>query len=91
MPKKILVVIPESHVARLVEVNLRRLGHQVLVARTSAAAQALARTEAPDLVLVDVLTAFGATFDLLRELKSDPHTAGIEVRVIQPGGLLAPP
>ncbi|MED4886609.1 response regulator transcription factor [Lysinibacillus fusiformis] len=55
MPKKILVVEDEKHIARFVELELRHEGYDVTVAFEGREGLSLATTEAFDVLLLDVM------------------------------------
>ncbi len=76
---KILVVEDNPANLKLAEFLLRRAGHEVLRAVEARAGLALARSEAPDLVLMDVQLPGMDGLAATRELKSDPATRGIRV------------
>ena len=79
MPKSVLVVDDERHIARLVQVNLERQGYEVRIALTASAALRGIETGAPDLIILDVLLPGGSAFELLRALKKEPHTRNIPI------------
>ena len=53
--------------------------HQVLMATTGERALALCRQNPPDIVLLDVVMPSMDGYEVLRQLKADPATAGIPV------------
>ena len=79
MASHILIVDDESHIRRIVEVNLVRAGHRVTTAADGVDAQAKIRADRPDLILLDVMMPNMDGFELLRRLKEDPDTAPIPV------------
>lgn len=76
---KILAVDDERHIARLVQVNLERQGHQVTVAYDGEEALQKVAQERPDLIVCDVMMPRKDGFQVLAELKADPSTADIPV------------
>lgn len=76
---KILAVDDERHIARLVQVNLERQGHQVTVAYDGEEALQKVAQERPDLIVCDVMMPRKDGFQVLTELKADPATADIPV------------
>lgn len=76
---KILAVDDERHIARLVQVNLERQGHQVTVAYDGEEALQKVAQERPDLIVCDVMMPRKDGFQVLNELKANPETASIPV------------
>ena len=68
---KVLVADDEPHLLRLVKFRLEREGYQVVTAPDGQAALELARSEQPDLCVLDVMMPKRSGFDVLRELRSD--------------------
>ena len=83
MTRRVLVVDDEPDIRAVARLSLERVGGwQVLEATGAAEALALAATERPDAVLLDVMmpvTDGLATFALLR---ADPRTQGIPVLLL---------
>jgi DNA-binding response OmpR family regulator len=79
MPDTVLVVDDSADVRLVCRVSLEYHGFIVLEAEDSAAALEIARTHAPDLVLLDVMLPEIDGWQILSELKSDSRTAGIPV------------
>jgi DNA-binding response OmpR family regulator len=69
MSQKILVVDDEQAIIDLLEYNLRQTGYRVVVARDGHAALRLARTERPDLIILDLMLPGPDGFDVCRELR----------------------
>jgi len=76
---KVLVADDEPHLLRLVKFRLEREGYQVVTAPDGQAALELARSEQPDLCVLDVMMPKRSGFDVLRELRSDDSCAGMKV------------
>ena len=76
---KILAVDDERHIARLVQVNLERQGHQVTVAYDGEEALQKVAQEKFDLIVCDVMMPRKDGFQVLSELKANPATADIPV------------
>lgn len=76
---RILVVDDEPHIRRLVAFALERRGHTVLEAVDGPDGIAIARREAPDLVLMDVMMPVMSGFDAVEQLHNDAATAEIPV------------
>jgi two-component system OmpR family response regulator len=67
---RILVVDDEPHIVDVVRAYLVRDGHEVSTAADGEAALQVAATEAPDLVVLDVMLPKCSGFDVLRELRA---------------------
>ena len=67
----VLVADDEPHLLRLVKFRLEREGYRVLTAADGDAALQVARTEQPDLCVLDVMMPKRSGFDVLRELRAD--------------------
>lgn len=76
---KILAVDDERHIARLVQVNLERQGHQVTVAYDGEEALQKVGQDQFDLIVCDVMMPRKDGFQVLQELKANPSTADIPV------------
>ena len=74
----ILVVDDEPHITQVVSAYLAREGHRVLTAADGDQAYALARSTAPDLLVLDVMLPGRSGFEVLRQLRAD----GIESAVV---------
>ncbi len=77
--KRVLVVDDERHIVRLVQVNLERQGYEVLTAYDGVECLEKAKSEQPDLIVLDVMMPRMDGFEALQRLKSDPETSHIPV------------
>jgi DNA-binding response OmpR family regulator len=68
---KILVVDDEQSIVDVLAYNLTKAGHQPIVARDGEQALQLARTERPDLVILDLMLPGIDGLDVCRELRKD--------------------
>lgn len=81
MPLRILVVEDEASNMQIIRLSLQALGHEVLGAFDPETGLELARTEQPDLILMDLMFK-GAEIDgveAIRRLKDHPATCDIPV------------
>lgn len=80
--RRILLVEDNRFLRKAAEATLRRHGFDVLTAQDGEEALRLARAEAPDLVLLDMIMPKLQGFEVLRMLKQDPATRPIPVIVL---------
>lgn len=81
MGLKILIVEDERDNMAILMIGLQHLGHQVIGAYNPELGLQLARSEQPDVILMD-LSFQGASMDgveAIRRLKADPATAHIPI------------
>ncbi len=74
---RILVVDDEPHIVEVVRAYLERDGHEVSTAADGDDALAVARDQAPDLVVLDVMLPRRSGFEVLRELRAAGSTAAV--------------
>lgn len=79
MAKKILAVDDERHILRLVQINLEKAGYEVVTGSNGREALEKVRSEAPDLVVMDVMMPEMDGFEALKQLKENSDTANIPV------------
>jgi len=70
-PKKILIADNDSTVAGIYKDRLELMGFEVLLAGDGEDAVNLAKSELPDLVLLELTLPKKSGFDVLRELRED--------------------
>ena len=80
--KRILLVEDDRFLRRACEIGLQRLGFTVVTAADGEEGLRLARTEAPDLILLDILMPRMSGIEVLRALKADEGTRNIPVLVL---------
>jgi two-component system phosphate regulon response regulator PhoB len=87
MPKEtILVVDDEQDILELVEYNLARNGYQVSCVRSGEDALRAARSQVPDLILLDLMLPGIDGFDVCKILKNDARTAAIPIIILSARG-----
>jgi len=79
MPETILVVDDDPDIARFVEVNLRSVGYDVVVAGDGEEAVLQADQRRPDLVLLDVMMPRVDGFEVAQRLRRNPRTANTSI------------
>lgn len=80
--RRILLADDEELLHQVLGSMLTARGYVVLHAMDGEEAVRLARRERPDLILMDVMMPRMSGPDAVRELKSDPDTAGIPVLAV---------
>ncbi len=76
---RILVVDDEPKIVAIVAAYLEREGYQVLRAENGQTALELARAQAPDLVVLDLMLPALSGWDVCRELRRDPRTESVPI------------
>lgn len=77
MVSKILVIEDDPAISRLVDYSLRHEGYEVITATNGLEGVKKAHSEAPDLVILDVMLPGLDGFEICNRLKSEPETASI--------------
>lgn len=80
--KKILFVEDEAALQKAVGGRLAQEGYRVLSATNGDDGARLAASEAPDLILLDLVLPRKSGFEVLEELKKNPATAKIPVIIM---------
>ncbi len=81
----VLVADDEPHVLRLAKFRLEREGYNVLTAEDGETALQMARSQLPDLCVLDVMMPKRSGFDVLHELRADERCHGIKVIMLTTG------
>jgi two-component system alkaline phosphatase synthesis response regulator PhoP len=79
---RVLIADDDADIVRLIGLNLRTEGFEVIEAVNGNEAWALARSAAPDLVLLDVMMPERDGIDVLTSLKAHPRTKHIPVVLV---------
>lgn len=79
---KILLVDDSLPIRHANQSALLKAGYEVICAEDGEAVLELARSEKPDLILLDMILPKMSGPEVLRNLKQDPATAGIPVVVL---------
>jgi two-component system alkaline phosphatase synthesis response regulator PhoP len=82
MALKILVVDDEPYMHRLLQHHFNRAGYSMISANNGREAIAMAASEKPDLVVMDVMMADMDGLTALKQLKKDDATKNIPVIMI---------
>ena len=79
MAEKILIVDDDVQTLRLVGLMLERQGYKILAASNGTQAIGMARSELPDLILLDVMMPDVDGFSVARTLRKEPETSEIPI------------
>lgn len=82
MPKKVLTVDDDPDIIAFVKTVLEENGYTPLIARNGEMGLDLAKSEKPDLVILDVLMPKQSGIRMYREMKSDEALKGIPVIIL---------
>jgi two-component system alkaline phosphatase synthesis response regulator PhoP/two-component system response regulator VicR len=77
--KKVLVCDDERHIVRLIEVNLKREGFEVVTAFDGKEGLEKVESEKPDLLVLDVMMPYVDGFEVLKSLRRDPKTESLPI------------
>lgn len=80
--RRILLAEDDRFLRKAAGAMLRRQGFTVLTAEDGEEALRVARAETPDLILLDLIMPKLQGFEVLKALKSDPHTSPIPVVIL---------
>lgn len=87
MPKeKILVVDDEEDILELVRFNLSKEGYQTICAETGERAAEIARSELPDLIVLDLMLPGMDGLEVAKFLKYNPETENIPIVMLTAKG-----
>lgn len=75
----ILIVDDEPDVVTLIERTLTSEGYQVVSAYDGISAVAMAESERPDLILLDIMMPMMSGYEVCEQLKANPQTQDITV------------
>jgi two-component system alkaline phosphatase synthesis response regulator PhoP len=84
--ENVLVVDDEDDILQLVSYNLAREGYKIRCAATGEEALKLARTDLPDLILLDLMLPGTDGLEVCKLLKAEPRTAGIPIIMLTAKG-----
>lgn len=84
--KTILLVEDEKDLAELVAYNLEREGYRVVTAHDGAAGLQAARTENPDLMLLDLMIPVMMGTEVCKELRKDAATKNLPIIMLTARG-----
>ncbi len=81
MDKKILVIEDDPSTSRLLEYALRYRGYKVIAAPNGLEGIKKIQSEAPDLVILDVMLPGVNGYEICRRLRSEPATASTAILI----------
>ncbi len=80
--KRVLVVDDERDLVELIGLNLQRNGYEVITAHDGNTGLEMARKQAPDLIIMDVMMPGMSGRDVTMQLKGDSQTASIPILML---------
>src|SRR5688500_12018823 len=80
--QKVLIVDDEPDTVELIEFNLKNAGDETVSAADGAEAIRKARTNAPDLIILDLMLPEIDGLHVCKLLQADPSTAGIPIMML---------
>ena len=83
---KILVVEDEPSLQKLLEYQLKKIGHEIRMAPDGRQALEMVKSDRPDLVLLDVMLPVMGGFQVLKHLQDDKTTINIPVIMLSAKG-----
>jgi PleD family two-component response regulator len=86
LKESILVVDDEPHIRRILQFLLDQHGYKVLSAGQGQEAISLARSYAPDLILLDIMMPHMDGFEVCRHLRADYRTSQIPIIMVTAKG-----
>jgi len=75
----VLVCDDEPHIVRLIQVNLERMGYNVVTAADGREALEKLKTVKPVLVMLDVMMPYIDGYEVLKYIRKNPATADLRV------------
>jgi DNA-binding response OmpR family regulator len=82
MPRKILIVDDEMHLARIMQFTLEHAGYEVIPAFDGREALDSLEREAPDLVILDLMLPIVDGYKICNIIKSEERFKGIPVIIL---------
>ncbi|MFH1653544.1 MAG: response regulator [Pseudomonadota bacterium] len=82
MSARILIIEDEKDLVELLEVRLNSLGYETIVAYDGKQGLEMARTEKPDLIILDIMMPKLYGYDVCRFLKSDDEYRHIPIIIL---------
>lgn len=79
MTEKILIVDDDVETLRLVGLMLQRQGYQIMAANNGSQAISMAKSDTPDLIILDVMMPDMDGYQVTTELRKDPELADIPI------------
>jgi pilus assembly protein CpaE len=79
MPQKILIIDDDIDTLKLVGIMLERKGFEILASTKGEKGLQLAKSELPDLILLDIMIPDVDGYEIARELRSTPETEAIPI------------
>jgi len=82
MNKKILIIEDDPSTLRLIRYTLQQEGYQVLTASNGLEGLRKAKSEEPDLIILDAVLPGVDGFEICRRLRAEPQTAKLPILMV---------
>ncbi|MCC6148439.1 MAG: response regulator [Anaerolineaceae bacterium] len=79
MAAKILIVDDDMETLKLVGLMLQRQGYQIVAANSGKQAIVLAKSEQPELIILDIMMPDMDGYEVARQIRKDPQTAAMAI------------
>lgn len=86
MSKQVLLIEDEPNIIEAISFILSRDGWSVKTHSNGADAVEIVRERQPDVLILDVMLPGKSGYDILRELREDPHSANLPVLMLTARG-----
>jgi len=87
MSKKILLIEDELDHILVIKIRLQTIGHEVIEAIDGEEGFKKAKTEKPDLIILDIMMPSLDGFGVCRLMKADPATKDIKILILTALGI----
>lgn len=82
MAKTILIIDDEAELLKLLDYNLTKAGYLAISAKDGPAGLSMARKQAPDLIILDVMMPGMDGWEVCKALRGDPALAGVPILML---------
>lgn len=79
---RILVIDDDKSLLQMMNLMLKRVGHDVILANNGTEGLRVAKREMPDIAIVDIMMPDVSGYDVCRELRLDPKTQEIPLLIL---------
>src|SRR3989338_11619795 len=80
--KKVIIIEDDEHISRIYEMKLAKEGLSTVVVRDGERAITIVAQEKPDIIVLDIMIPKKDGFEVIKEIKQNPDTAGIPIIIL---------